>query len=85
MANLRTDDLPNGNRCPRCAAVYLTNGGAKQVFIGKEFNDDVGLKSAMAIGSTDFAEFATSGTSEVITTTITYDGTNSSFVLCRPI
>ena len=35
----------------------------------------------MSIGSTDYAEFASSGTLETITTVITYDGTNTSFVL----
>lgn len=65
----------------RGIGIYLTLGGANRIFIGKEINDAVGLKSGMAIGSTDFAEFATSGASEVITTTITYNGTNSSLVL----
>ena len=65
----------------RGIGIYLTNAGANEFFLGKEINDVVGLKSGMVMGSNDYAEFASSGTTETITTIIIYDGTDTSFVL----
>lgn len=65
----------------RGIGIYLTNGGANQYFIGKEVNDAVGLKSSMTTTGIDYAEFSTSGTSEVITTVFTFDGVNTNITL----
>jgi hypothetical protein len=65
----------------RGIGIYLTHGGTNQFFVGKEVNDIVGLKSGIAVGSTDYAEFATSGTRETITMVVTYNGALTSMVL----
>lgn len=65
----------------RGIGIYLTNGGTELLFIGKRTNSTVGLHSGIAIPDTTLRSFATSGSPEPITATITYDGTNTSVVL----
>ncbi len=74
--------IRNETQGGRGIGMYLVNGGANQYFIGKAINEGVGLKSSIETASTDYTtDFASSSSSEAITATFTFDGTNTSIVL----
>jgi hypothetical protein len=70
----------NETQAGRGCGIYLTSGGANQIFIGKKINGNVGLFSSMAGSGTQYVVFSTN-ISRTITATITYNGSQTSTVL----
>ncbi|MFC4992240.1 PEP-CTERM sorting domain-containing protein [Rubritalea tangerina] len=65
----------------RGVGIQLLDSGGFDYYIGKRQNGSYGLHDNGGTGGADFASFASAPINQTITTVITYDGANTSFVL----
>lgn len=65
----------------RGVGIQLLASGGFDYYIGKRQNGTYGLHSNGGTGGADYASFASNPINQNITTVITYDGVNTSFVL----
>lgn len=75
------DLLMNNTQTGRGSGIQLTNAGGFSYTIGKRANGGYGLHSGLTTGGTTYTTFGSAPINQNITTVITYDGVNTSFVL----